>query len=663
MFKKYMYITSVAYLLTTFILCSCDDEKPRMEVAQLGGEMVGGETTTAVQGLLRLDQPTSGQVLDSREVNVQGIHSTASEVFVNDESVPVESQRFSTMITLDEGPQIIEVRSGEDVINVNILVDETPPKIQITEPNYGAHIDSNQVATVTLIGSVLDGDLGSGVESIMINGQEVFTEANGRFQFTYTPELGLNRPVVIARDRAGHEQVATKGFLYGRFKQWGSQLDRSVRGEIKPEALDVIGVTLENALKSGLVNDLIEDNMGFSDEITVEEVLFQDIDVQLEPANGYINVVIRFYDLRIFFELSSPSTRGDVYVSPATLTAELYLSPNSDGTLNAQILNPNVTLQNLNIQVDNVLLDTAVSFIEGFVSSLAEDTLLAALEQALLNQLISPTLFSPLLEIIGVEVRVSTIFQSIFISPESIQVELGIKITDLPAINNTVGYLFLPSEGAPERLTNMASTDIHQNALFMVFSHLWHGGFLNVTLAELIDPPSTLSAALLNGFTDGKLVEYMPGTELIGVRLRPMLPPITRFDLTRPNALIIDLVDLHIDLTLPDGQTWFTLGIDLSAAVVPKLINNRLDLDVDLAVNGTAVDEPIFPVRSKELISLIVNLIKNLPNQLGNDGLRNLFDLSEIDFYGLRLNSGTLQGVEFPAPYLQVGIDLNAIIQ
>ena len=71
----------------------------------------------------------------------------------------------------------------------------------------------------------------------------------------------------------------------------------------------------------------------------------------------------------------------------------------------------------------------------------------------------------------------------------------------------------------------------------------------------------------------------------------------------------------------------------------------------------------LFPVLSDELIELIVNLIKGLPNQLGDDGLRNLFNLNEIDFYGLKLNSGALQGVEIPAPYLQVGIDLSAMIQ
>ena len=553
--------------------------------------------------------------------------------------------------------------AGPDQIAVNVMIDITAPVVTITEPSYGSHVDSSQSPTVTLVGSVQDQEQGSGVEAVTINGQELLIEANGRFQFTYAPEPGLNRPLVIARDRAGNEGTATRGFLYGRYKAWGNQIERGIRGEMKPEAFDVIAVTLENAVKSGIISDLVAENEGFSEDLTITDIIFQDVDVQLIPANGFIEVRLSFFDLKIFFDLDSPSTLGEVYISPASLTAELTLAPNPDGTLNAQLINPNLSLENLDIQVDNALLDTALSFVEGLIVEFAEDTILAVLEEALVDQLVSPTLFSPLLEILGVEVRVSALFKQINITRESAQVDLGVQITDLPAINNSAGYLHIPNDNVPPRLQHMASADISQNTLYLIFSHLWYGGLLNVTLAEIVDPPSTLSAALLNGFTDGRLLEIMSPTDLVGVRLRPMLPPISRFDLTRPNGIIIDLVDLHLDLTTPDQQTWFTLGLDISANIVPQLVDNRLGLDVTLTVDGVKVDEPLFPVRSKELISLISNFIKNLPDQLGDEGLRNLFDLNEVDFYGLRLNSGTVQGVEIPAPYLQMGIDLDATIQ
>ena len=651
----------ILVILLNLSFTACDDDSPSSDVTMIGGVSAGTEMV-ATSGLLRLDQPLQSQVLNTKEVVVQGSHPSVSEVIVNDQAIPVMNQRFMTTITLEEGPQLINVKAGEDQLSVNIFVDVTPPILQITEPAYGSHVDSAQNQIVTVIGSATDGD-GSGIETVLVNGQEVLVEANGRFQYNYMPEFGLNRPVAIAKDYAGHESSSTRGFLFGRFKQWGTLLSRSVRGEFTDEALDVLAVTIENAIKSGIINDLVLDNIDLSQDFTIEEVLFQDVDVQLEPSNGFINLTITLYDLRIFFELDSPSTRGDLYISPATLTARLNLIPKPDGTLDANVLDPMVDLQNFRVYVDNGFLDAAVSFFEGYISNIAEELILSALDEALIDRLISPNLFSPVVEVLGVPIRINANFQDLRITPESIQFELGIQLTDLPAINQAVGYLYLPSEGAPPRLVNMASGDMHINALYSIFSHLWYGGLLNFALSELIDPPSTLSAALLNGFTDGKLVEYMAPTEIVGVRLRPMLPPIARYDLTKPNAIAIDFVDLHLDLTLPTGENWFTIGLDVTAWIIPRIIDNRLVMEVDLAVDGVKVDEPLFPVRSADLIPLVVNLIQNLPNQLGTEGISTLFDLNEIDFYGLELNSGTLQWATSPAPYLQLGIDLNAMIR
>lgn len=653
-------LLSVLSISIAFFSASCDDESPQTDPVLTGGESVAG---VATQGLLRLDHPIEGQILNTHTVRVEGIHSSATEVMINGQAVPVMSQRFSAMITLEEGGQRLQVNAGEDQVEVNVIVDTTPPTLTITEPAYGTHLDSQQSSLVTVIGVVNDGENGSGTQSVTVNGQEVLIEPNGRFTFTYEPELGLNRPLVIATDYAGHQTDKTRGFLFGRFKPWESALDRGLRVELRPEAFDIIAQTLENTLKSGIINNLVNDSMGFSEDISITEVIFRDIDVQLSPQEGYISLSITFFDLKVFFELSTPSTRGDVYISPAHLTARLELTPRADGSLDAQILDPMLTLDNLDIQVENALLDTAVSFVEGYVRDFAEQAILTAIEDALVGELLSRNLFSPEFDILGISVRVRALFQELNINTEAARGELGIKIEDLPAINNSVGYLYVPTFGAPTALNNMASADVQLNALYSIFSHLWYGGLLNVSLSDIIDLPSALNAALLSGFTEGALLEYMAATEKIGVRLKPTLPPIARFDLTKPSVTLIDLVDLHVDLTLPDGRAWFTLGLDITASVSPSLNNNQLGLEISLTVDGVKVDEPLFPVKSKELIGLIVNLIKGLPEQLGEEGLRNLFDLNEFDFYGLRLSSGTVQSVINPTPYVQVGINLDNITQ
>ena len=656
---KFAPLSRLLIIISMWLTFGCDDDQQPTGEMITAGTNVAGTNTVVDQGQLRIDRPQANQILATGEVVVEGTHSTASEITINGMVVPVVGQRFLTSVSLPEGPQQIVASAGEDQVTINILVDATSPYVQIIEPTFGAHIDSALTSVVTVVGQATDEH--SGIERVEVNGQEVLVESNGRFQFSYTPEMGLRRPFVIARDRAGNESSTSRGFLYGRFKQWTTPLDRGARGEIRQEAFEVLEETIERALKGGVIEDLIAQNMINSDDINIEDISFQDLSLDLEPRAGFISASISFYDLRVFFELNSPRTRGDVYISPATLDAELHLFPKPDGTLDIQVRNTNIALQNLDIQVDNSLLDAAISFVEGFVRGLAEDALLTILEQALVGELLSPDLFSPELQLLDVNLRVRAILQEINITPEGMLIEAGVQLEDLPIINDSIGYLYMPPNGAPPALPGMATLDLQQNTFNLFFSHLWRGGLLNFTIAEVLgEPPAALSAALLNGFTDGKLTDYMSAGEIVGVRLRPSLPPIVRFDVTRSDAFVIDFVDLMIDLTLPDGTIWFTGSFDMTAMIVPRLINNQLGFQVEIEASAMPMDEPIFPVKSRELLGLIEGLLEGIPSQLGPDGISDFFDLNDFDFYGLTLSSSAVKTVSIPTPYLQVGLRFNA---
>ena len=638
-------------------LSACEDSSPPpvIDIPIVGGEMMNGPT---IQGGLRLDQPRAGDILSSQQVTVSGIHVTSTEVMINGMQVPVTSQRFSITLTLEEGSQLITVSGGEDQVDVNVLVDATPPQVSLIEPFFGTHIDSTRESLVTIIGQAVDSL--SGIEKVLVNGQEVQLESNGRFQYTYEPEVGLNRPLIIATDRAGHEQSTSRGFLFGRFNPWESQLGRSVKAELKQTGFAVIEGALEQAVLNGLIDDLLSENLLESEDIKITEIIYQDVDIQLSPQSGYIRAEISLTDLKVFFELTTPSTRGDVLISPARLSANLYLTPRPDGTLDAQLRDREVSLENLNARVDNGLLDAALSFVEGYVSDLAERALLAVLDEVLINELISSSLFSPTINVLDVELQLRALIQEFTVEPSGAVLEAGLQMTDLPVINQSLGYLSLPDTQPAPPLMYQASLDLDLNAFHLIFSHLWYGGLLNQTLNDLIDDaPSTLAGVLLNGFTDGKLLELMGPTETVVVRLRPSLPPIARFDQTRRDVLFVDLVDLMIDFTTPTGQIWFTGGFDLTAEIKPTIINNELSLQVAVSSSGRSLDEPIFPVKSKELIQVMINLIQDLPNQLGDEGLNQLFSFSELNYYGLNFSSALMQTQLVPNPILQIGLNLD----
>ena len=71
------------------------------------------------------------------------------------------------------------------------------------------------------------------------------------------------------------------------------------------------------------------------------------------------------------------------------------------------------------------------------------------------------------------------------------------------------------------------------------------------------------------------------------------------------------------------------------------------------------IDEPLFSVKSSELLGLLEGLLEGIPSQLGPDGISDFFDLNDFDFYGLTLSSSTVKTVSAPTPYLQVGLRFN----
>lgn len=653
LYKLSVFIFTFSCILMS---CSSDDPPPYSDPLVMGG----GDMNSSAQGLLRVDTPRQGEVISTRDVVVTGVHQQAAEVAVNGMLYPITNQQFSVTITLEEGPQTILVRAGEDEVSVGVFIDLSSPQLQIFEPALGAHVDSAREGLVTVVGQALDAQ--SGVERVLVNGEEVLVEHNGRFQFTYEPEEGLNRIVVIAYDQAGHDEIATRGFLYGRFKPWESPLERTARGHLTPESFAVISQTLEAALKGGIVQDLVSQSGVDTGDIRIEEVLFQDVEVGLIPMDGFLKVELTLFDLRVFFELTSPATRGDVYISPARLSLDLYIIPQPDGSLDTQIMNKMVSLENLNVQVDNTLIDVALSFVESYIRDFAEEALLQLLDEVLLNELISPDLFSPRVTLLDVELRLRALIREVLITPGGLTMETGFQIDDLPSINRSPGYLYGPTTDFPQVLTDQASLDLFLNGFHLLLSHLWYGGLLNFTLADLLGmPPAQLSAILLNGFTGGRLIEIMSPTDPVGVRLRPSLPPVMRFDAARNDLVIIDLVDLLIDFTTADGQIWFTGIFDITATIKPQIINNDLTMEITLNVEGVSHDEPLFPVQSEDLTGVIKSLVENLPQQLGQDGVNEIFSFSQIDFYGLTFTSAEMRSVLLPDPTLQIGLNLRVI--
>ena len=646
------------------LFSGCDDDSSRADVVQVmssNGDSQAGMMNNEgrISGQLTLLQPLNGAIFSQGMLVVKGTHPTAGRVQVNGQEVVLTNQQFETTLTLEEGAHSVEVTHNEERIVVDVLVDLTPPTAQITAPMYGTHIDSARAMTIDVVGQATDAV--SGVQRVTVNGVEALVESNGRFQVTFTPEDGLGQAVVIIEDLAGHSTTATRGFLYGRYKDWNTPLNRAASAVVSPFALDALERAVVSAAGSGIIDQLIQDRLGSEDSITINEIRYERLDVSIEPRVGYLEIEVVFYDLRIYFSLETPEANGDVYITPARLNAHLYLNPLPDGGLDIDVRETVVDLDDtFDIYVDNAAIGGAASFLEDYISSLAEETLLELLEIFFVQELINPELLRPTLAFLNRETDLQLLIEEVIIDPSGLSMAMGLDILNEQTFNDAPGYLYIPSTSVPPPLPTMVSALIPLNTFYQVLGQLWRGGFMNISLDQIVEtPPAPLQAQLLSTFTQGQLLEYMSGGAYSGLLMRPQLPPTARFDATRADSIIIDIFDLMLDLTLPDGRAWLTLGLDIEFNIRPSIIRNEIKLEVSLKVRAWDVATPLFPVQSDRIINIIVPLLEGLPMLLGPEEVNNLFNLSELDLFGITLESAQLNTTLPPNPYLQLGLQVS----
>ena len=138
------HLYAILIVLGSWLVAGCDDAgQPMNELPAAGTSSAGINSPGRSQAQLSVTRPQVNEILAMSEVVVEGTHATAPEVNVNGVRVPVVNQRFTTSLSLSDGPQQVVVIGGEDRATINILVDTVLPEVRIIEPTYGTHIDSS----------------------------------------------------------------------------------------------------------------------------------------------------------------------------------------------------------------------------------------------------------------------------------------------------------------------------------------------------------------------------------------------------------------------------------------------------------------------------------------------------------------------------------------
>jgi bacillopeptidase F len=171
-------------------------------------------TSTPPAGLfLKVSEPLDESVVTASPVGVSGTTIPNAVVSVNGEIVEVDEQgNFTTMVTLEEGPNIIEVIAsdleGNEVSTILAIIysalPTTTPTPPVVEELFLDVMEPQDESTIT-INSV--GVSGTTIPNavVSINGEIAEVDEQGNFTTMVTLEEGPNIIEVIASDLEGNE--------------------------------------------------------------------------------------------------------------------------------------------------------------------------------------------------------------------------------------------------------------------------------------------------------------------------------------------------------------------------------------------------------------------------------------------------------------------------
>ena len=645
---------------------------------------------------IEVETPTPGELITDEAVTVSGSASEVDAVTVNGQRVPVEAGRFEAQIPLtSEGPQPLTIQGGElPPLQIPVVVDWTPPIIQISSPSRGAFLVAGQDSAIQVQGQAVD--IGAGVREVLVNGAPVSVGADGSFSVAVTPQLGLNTVEVIATDEANRRDETFRSAMFGSYAPWGQPAYDAISGRILAAAIDVIEQAVSNGLASGVADDLINQNApNNGDDFRIRYVRYGRIELELTPQQGYFDTVIRLYNLEIGVEVEQRllffdvTVDGEVSSNPAELRTKLYLTLNQQGGLEAELRDNQVALRDFDLDLEG-LLDLFGELFEGLVREFAEDALLDVLNELVLGELLAPDALNQTIDLFGKQADLRIMLTQFTIQPAGIvfaadsdvSVEADPSIPQAPGVYTTAGAV-PDNAGQTQHMRISVADDFINTLLFNV----WRSGGLNLDVADAVGGDSgdmgdggggggldglELNAGTFALLAGDELLEHASPDTPVGIQINALMPPLASIRPPEQGVLNVGIGDMIMTFTLePEGQDpipWAQLAVNLDMNI--RLTNAEGEFDLGFTVGSRAelLEEPLFDLDDNTLETVVEGLMAALPDlalggEEGGDLLGDLFGGGEeggIPLDGLDVRNLNIvpdgEGKDFMSIYLDLAM-------
>jgi hypothetical protein len=585
----------------------------------------------------------AGTVTGQPQIVIEGTVTNTGAVTVNGVAAVVDGSAWVASLSgLNEGALTITATAGDQSATIDVVVDLTPPRIDITGPSRGHHTEAEQfdlaftvtesvshLVDVTRDGLPLDLDVGHSwtLAGIALNpGVSLF---------------GLE-----AIDAGGHVIQEHIAVLQGPLRDPDERVDGALRMQLGTAAIDALETLAVNLIEAqNLVELLPNPLLERPALITVERVTYDDLTVELVPGDGELALHATLEGMTIGIGLS---VRPDdppsmINVGVQRLVVDGALIP----TIRAGRLVTDVPEDR--VEVSFIGLQVALEQVPDFAAdpeaeaNLLEQVIGEALAIAI-GQLVPDAMDGLLarldepidLDLLGATLRLSLVPEVVLVNALGLSLIIGVDVGLAGAPNpptDLAGYVTTPTRwnGVPD--TDQFGLAIDDDLLNAVSFALWRSGVLLPVIDDAYITNGGAAFALVRNLLRGVALDADPAlpreTPLKAVTHLP-LPITSRFRKGDDDqiGLQIGLGEMSLDIytddaadrKLVDGVA--SLILDTRVGAETNAEDGSLNLLIDIDGYTSAFDvlddslrglpEVAIEDRVGELLSAIGQLLPGL---------------------------------------------------
>ncbi len=559
-------------------------------------------------------------------------------------------------------------RATPDMLKPDAMPVIQTPEIVIESPQSGEFYEPMQ-RTVSVRGQVLNA---SPLGRLTIGGVQIVFNENGRFESPVELTRGLQHIDVRFEATPDIYDATRRTILVGADIPWDAEVRSALSAIINPSALERLSEALEGPTARMLFQEEVISGTQDDEDLEINEVLYDDIDVNLNLADGFVRAQVILSGLAIRFTYNyavfgiDTRVRGVARANSAELIADVFIVQDPMGAFGAEIRNPQLNLTEFELELEGAF-QTLEGILEPLIRTLAQDGLLSLLDDYLVQTIVEAELLNREIDVLGTPVGLNFELRDLSVTPEMATAAASGRITGVMPVKDAPGIWQAGGSSAPTTGPHDVSLNVGVDILNHLLAHVWRGALLD-TVFDGRDPESptaNLTMGVLAGAAAPALLDTFGPDSPISVRTEALLQPTVRFGDPQSFDLNLGIGALRIYLSATDMQgnarEWGVFEVSGDITATPGIDGLALTLMAQTDLNFEVISAPIVPLQEEVFSNFMQSIVDGLITSGLDSAISQIIDLESLDLFGLRLQQIYLQRLIGAPSYLQISIAFDTI--